>query len=157
MRPRSFDDASALEAGMEDLLRRPDPLTDPAAAAAPSVAVAAAAGIVETFLVAGPNSAPASLAAADFVTDEAADQTEFTAALNAYAYNPPISGINTGPRVVIAAGLYKLDGTVTMTTASALVGVGRGTQLEMLTTAAEIVVTNYCEVGDFIVEFGPGP
>jgi hypothetical protein len=157
MRPRSFDDASALEAGVEDLLRRADPLTDPAAAATAVPSTAAAGFPVETFLVAGPNSAPASVEAADFITDEAADQTEFNSALNAYAYNPPISGINTGPRVVIAAGLYKLDGTVTMTTASALVGVGRGTQLEMLTTAAEIVVTNYCEVGDFIVEFGPGP
>ena len=120
--------------------------------------VAATAGFpVETFLVAGPNSAPASLAAADFTTDEAADQTELTSALNAYAYNPPTSTIDTGPRVVVAAGLYKLDGTVTMTAASALVGVGRGTQLEAVTTAAEIVVTDFCEVGMFIVELGPGP
>ena len=157
LRRRSFGDDAAGEVGLSDLLRRFDAIEDRATAASAAV-VSAAAGLVDdTFLVAGPNSRPAILAAADYTTDEASDQVELTAALGAYAFNPPTSGIDTGPRVVVAAGLYKIDGTVTMVEASALVGVGRGTQFEAVTTSAEVVVTDYCEVGNFLVELGPGP
>ena len=156
LRRRTYDKRSAMEAAVNDLLRRFEALEDPPATGG-VVAVSGDTGLVDdTFIVAGPNSRPEMTSAADFKTDEANDEVEWNLALNAYAYNPPISGINTGPRVVVAAGLYKVDGTVTMVQASSLVGVGRGTQIEALTTAAEIVVTSYCEVGNFLVEFGPG-
>ena len=156
LRRRTFDKASALEAAVDDLWRRFDALKDPPATGGTATVLTDTGLVDDTFIVAGPNSRPEMTSVADFKTDEANDEVEFNLALNAYAYNPPISAINTGPRVVIAAGLYKIDGTVTMGQASSLVGVGRGTQVEALTTAAEIVVTSYCEIGNFLVEFGPG-
>jgi hypothetical protein len=145
-----------MEAAVDDLLRKFEALEDPPASTGAATASTDTGLVDDTFIVAGPNSRPEITKVADFTTDEVNDEVEFNLGLNAYAYNPPISGINTGPRVIIAAGLYKLDGTVTMTQASALLGVGRGTQFELLTAAAEIVMTSFCEVGNFLVEFGPG-
>ena len=154
---RSFDRQSALEAAIADLLRRFDALQDPASSGSIGVAVGETSLVDDTFMIAGPNSRAEMIGAADYKTDEANDEVEMNLALGAYAFNPPTSTIDTGPRVVLAAGLYKIDATVTMVEASSLVGVGRGTQIEARVTAAEIVVATFCEVGNFIVAFGPGP
>jgi hypothetical protein len=158
MRPRSFDDASALEAGLEDLLRRPDPLTDPAAAPTSAAGVGGSAAFpAETFLVAGPNSNPASLAAADFVTDLDADEVEIQLALNAYLFDPAgTSIVNPAGRVVVAAGQYLVDGPVVMPEAGTLKGIGKGTFLEILSssTAFSIEISNQSEIGDMTIGWG---
>lgn len=162
LKGRSFDDDSAIEEGVDHLLRDFDALTEE-----PAPVTAAAAGgftgpIEPTILVASHAARPEIRAVADFKLDGIADHVEMNQAL-ADTYSAA-GGVTDGGRVVMAEGDYRPSGAILVDQqlGNALVGVGRGTVLispsdTAFASTALIVVADWCEVGDFLIdELGGG-
>ena len=162
LRPRSFDDASALEAGVEELLRRFDALEDPAVTGG-AVAVSGVSG-EPAFLVAAFDAAPETKAVAHFQCDGVDDHVEINAALEALpiANNPGFSAplSNHRGKVTLSEGSFwpALSGgsTVTVKGGVSLHGTGPGTVL-MVGTAKwwDFQVTGeLVDIGHFSVDQG---
>jgi hypothetical protein len=161
LRPRSFDDASALEAGVEELLRRFDALTDQAA----GVTAAAVSGISgePAFLVAAADATAETKAVAHFLCDGVDDHVEMQTAVTALTvasnpgFGPPL--YSHRGRVILSEGSFwpALSGgsVVTVTTGVALLGSGPGTALMTGTTQwwdFQVIGSGLVEIGDFAVE-----
>ncbi len=130
LRHRSYDDDAAQAAGLEEMLRRFDPLTEEA----PVSAAAAAVGVggVPAYLVAASNAAAETLAVAHFVCDGVADEVEIKAALAALPAFGTTSGepyFGRGGRVVLSEGEFICThlSVIVIPAGAALVGSGRST------------------------------
>jgi hypothetical protein len=163
LRPRTFDDASALEAGVEELLRRFDALTDQAAGSV-AAAVTGVSG-EPAFLVAAADATAETKAVAHFWCDGVDDHAEIQAAVTALpvannpGFGPPL--YSHRGKVILSEGSFwpALSGgsVVTVTTGVALLGSGPGTAL--MTSATQwwdfqVIGSGLVEIGNFAVEQG---
>ena len=138
LRRRSYDDESAVEAGVDYLLRGFAALTDPPAVAAGVAGGVAPAGATDSYLIAASaTSRPEIVEIADFVTDAAADQIEINAA---FATTLPSGPTTKNATVILAAGNYSISGVVTIPGFATLTGSGMGSNIEADVAGLEITL-----------------
>jgi hypothetical protein len=158
LRSRSFDDASALVDGVDDLLRRPDPLTDPAAAAATGAAGSTPSTFEPAFYVAASDASTESKAVAHFqCSGVGKDEVEILLALNALPSSTPSGSSEIARGVVtLSEGTFGCDGRITVPEGAGLLGQGPGTILYDAGGNGdfEIVVETRAEVGLFALDDG---
>ena len=140
MRPRSFDSEAATETAVSDLLRRFDPLKDPAAATTTPTAgtesVIFRGPIEGTYFVAASDARAALRDVADFVCDGTDDHVEINAAWQA------VDDLNIGGgRVVLSAGTFNItDGVVVnpdQGEPGVMIGAGRGATLISMVSGSD--------------------
>ena len=167
LRRRSYDDESAMEAGVDHLLREFTALTEEPAAVE-TVAPAVTGGGEPAYLVAAYNAPDETKAVAHFQCDGVADEVEIHAAISAlgqYVFgddeNPAESAHGGRGTVVLSTGEFTFSnpGTMTLSPGVTLVGSGRSTVLLADDAATPdsvpvFVLLDRASIGNFYVDEG---
>lgn len=154
---RSYDRRSAMEAAVDDLLRRFDALEDPPASTATTTA--GAAPIVEpAFFVAASDASAESKAVAHFTCSGVGkDEVEIMLALTALPSSTPTGSSEIARGVVmLSEGTFGCDGRITVPEGAGLIGQGVGTILYDAGGNGDfdIVIEARAEVAHFALDDG---
>lgn len=154
MRPRSFDPEAATETAVSDLLRRFDPLKDPAPTR-PAAAVTA--GAVEpAFLIASDLADEVTKAVAHYQCGQSACEVEIQDALNDLPVDGDGTYITRGT-VVLSEGAFRCDGSFTIPEGARLIGSGVGTVLyDNDAGTMQIIMEDRSEIGNLSISSDPG-
>lgn len=136
---RRYDNASALNAGVDYLLRQQGRLKEGNVGVGVGVPPSAGAGTAKasepTYLVASINARSAMRAQADFVCSGTDDDLTIQAALDALPTG--------GGRIVLTEGAFNISGAITVPVYSSLIGVGASTELNILGTGYTAITLEY--------------